>query len=373
MNLFRKIKEVSFKIHAQKIEKLYEKYEHRFGPIAMLVGVTLDFIAFRRIDLFFENMVLLGYLSIGAAGITIINLYEGGKISGKVLDRIRLWLPLLIQFSFGGLFSAFVVFYIKSASFVTSWPFFVVLIILLIGNEFFRKRYIRLVFHMSIYFLALFSFMMFYLPIVFKSIGMGIFILSGIVSLVIISLFIYVLHKIIPKRIQKARNGLVGSIAIIYVIVNFFYIANIIPPIPLALKEGGVFHGIIRSGDHYKVLAEYEKFYERLMPVKSIHMVSGEPVYVFSAVFAPTDLREKIQHHWQYKDKENNKWVTVDKISYSILGGRDGGYRGYSFKSQVFPGDWRVDVETSEGKVIGRVRFNIDSVKVTPEVREMIF
>ena len=44
----------------------------------------------------------------------------------------------------------------------------------------------------------------------------------------------------------------------------------------------------------------------------------------------------------------------------AIAGGREGGYRGYTIKQRVMPGDWRVDVETPEGRIIGRVSFRVE-------------
>lgn len=357
---FKQIRAFSVRHHARRVEKLYEEYERKVGPVAMLVGVTVDFFAFRRIDLLFDTLVLVGYLTIAALGITLVNLYEGGIIKGRVFDRLRKWLPLLIQFSFGGLFSAFFVFYVKSASFVTSWPFFVVLVFLLVGNEFFRERYMKLTFNISIYFLALFSFTMFYMPILTKNIGIGSFIISGFASLALIAIFVSLLYKAIPRRILEAKHALIWSIASIYIGVNFLYAANIIPPIPLALKESGVYHSVSRSGSTYTVRGEDKKWYESLTH-ETIHITEWEPVYVFTSVFAPTDLKTPVNHHWQYKDESGN-WVTSDKLTYPIIGGRDGGYRGYSFKHAVFPGEWRVDIETESGQVIGRVRFNIERV-----------
>ena len=37
------------------------------------------------------------------------------------------------------------------------------------------------------------------------------------------------------------------------------------------------------------------------------------------------------------------------------VGGRDGGYRGYTTKSTPAAGRWRVNIETSDGLLIGRV------------------
>lgn len=372
MNTIKKIQQFSAREHAKKIEALYEHYEHKLMPLAMLVGVVVDFIAFRRIDLFFENVVLFIYLTIGALGITIVNLYEGGVIKGKILDRLRLWLPLLIQFSFGGLFSAFVVFYVKSASFVTSWPFLVILVGIVVGNEFARKKYVRLTFHMSIYFIALYSFSIFYVPIVIKRIDGFAFALSGLISIGLIILFIYALSKAIPKRIAEAKSALTISLTSIVLIINIFYITNIIPPIPLALKESGVFHNVERTGNTYTVLAEEKHWYEYFTPHETIHIQQGDPVYVFSAVFAPTDMKSTVAHRWQYLD-EFGRWITTDVIPYPIIGGRDGGYRGYSYKTQTFPGKWRVDVETKNGQVIGRIRFNIVRSSKNPELTEKNF
>ena len=41
------------------------------------------------------------------------------------------------------------------------------------------------------------------------------------------------------------------------------------------------------------------------------------------------------------------------------MGGRDGGYRGYSVKRDPTAGHWRVNVVTEFGQVIGRVSFEV--------------
>ena len=37
----------------------------------------------------------------------------------------------------------------------------------------------------------------------------------------------------------------------------------------------------------------------------------------------------------------------------------DDGYRGYTFKRNIHEGQWRVDVITDEGQIIGIVRFDV--------------
>jgi len=46
-------------------------------------------------------------------------------------------------------------------------------------------------------------------------------------------------------------------------------------------------------------------------------------------------------------------------VKFPIVGGREGGYRAYSVKSQPASGRWRVDIETAEGQLIGRVPFSV--------------
>jgi len=42
-----------------------------------------------------------------------------------------------------------------------------------------------------------------------------------------------------------------------------------------------------------------------------------------------------------------------------VVGGRDNGYRGYTFKRHVQPGRWRVEVRTETGRLLGRIPFEL--------------
>lgn len=55
----------------------------------------------------------------------------------------------------------------------------------------------------------------------------------------------------------------------------------------------------------------------------------------------------------------------ADRIPLKISGGREGGYRAYSFKQRIDPGDWRVDVESQDGRIIGRVSVTIEAQSET--------
>ena len=85
----------------------------------------------------------------------------------------------------------------------------------------------------------------------------------------------------------------------------------------------------------------------------------NERVYVFSSIFAPTDIKKLIFHRWKWYNDETGKWEIVEDIGYDITGGRDGGYRGYTYKNNVKPGLWKVEVITEEELVIGVIKFKI--------------
>ena len=351
----------------ERIKILYAKHERYLFPAALLFGFVVDNFTLTRIDLWFDNLILFSYITLAGIGIVIVNLYESGRLQGRFTGRISRLAPYVIQYAFGGLFSGFFIFYSRSATLAGSWPFLLLLLGLLIGNEFFKKRYLRFDFQISVFFVALFSFSIFYIPILLGALGAKVFLLSGLISLILIALFIFLISRIMPKLVSRGRNILIGSIGGIYIIINIFYFTNIIPPIPLSLKDADVYHSVERANGDYIVEYEQRKWYEFYKKYKNeFNRALGEPVYFYSAVFSPTDLNTKIFHSWQYFDEDKGEWIESFRFKYQIVGGRDGGYRGYSIKENIFSGRWRVDVMTEREQLLGRYKFTVVDVQIPP-------
>lgn len=343
------------------IEMLIHRYERYVAPFTFIIGFVLDTVTLKRIDLWFDHYILIAYLLLAATGILVVNAYEAGHLHFRPLDWMVPFMPIVVQFGFGGLFSAFVIFYTKSGVIAKSWLFLLVLCVLLVGNERFRKHYQHLIFQLSIFFIVLFSYTIFALPLITKQIGTTMFLLSGVASLGLLGFFVLLLSRVTPF-IKQSRRSLGISVGIIYVVFHVCYFANIIPPIPLSLKESGVYHTVARqSNGTYRVTFESPRWYAFFHKTNSIyHWYEGEPIYFFSSVFAPTQLNINIIHHWFYYDTMKNKWVSRGEIPIQIIGGRDGGYRGYSFVTSGKPGKWRVDVVTAQGQqVLGREIFTV--------------
>jgi hypothetical protein len=84
-------------------------------------------------------------------------------------------------------------------------------------------------------------------------------------------------------------------------------------------------------------------------------------VYCFAKVFAPTSIQTEIFHKWERYDDVEKKWIQHARMSYSIVGGGDGGYRGYTYIQNYRDGKWRCSVETQRGQVLGRENFTVDT------------
>lgn len=369
-----------FRVNRQTWQDLFDRYERWAFSGSMLIGFIVDGLTLTRIDLWFDNLVLFFYLAVAIMGMAITNLYDTGVWRGtpdgvRLLHRIpsyaRALSPFLMQYAFGGLLSGFFVFYSRGASFFTSWLFLALLFGLLVGNEFFRTRYQQFAFQAGILFFVLYSYMIFFVPIVIGTMGAWVFLVSGAVSVGSMGILLYSFSYLMPATRQQLRTAIAGSVGGIFLIMNALYFLNILPPLPLSLKETGVYQEITRTDGGYRVLGEERPWYAFLLPRTTIHLVPGKPVYFYSAVFAPTRLTGiRIVHHWQYFDETAGDWKSRSRIEYAIRGGQDGGYRGYSQKMSVEPGLWRVRVETTRGQVVGEMRFRIETVAVSPVLKE---
>lgn len=355
-----------------KIKSLYEKYERVLIPGTLVFGIIFDSITFASIEIRIAFLILGAHILLAGATIVFLNLYDkdvlGTLKNNRLLRYIRLASLLIIQFTFGALLSACFIFYFFSGSFYVSWPFILLIVILLISNDVFREYYLRAQVQISVYFFLLFSVFAIVLPYILEILSAWIFILSGLTSLLFIFGYILLLSKFIRASEFKLKRFL-KPIAVIFIVVNVLYFSNIIPPIPLSLKDSVVGHSIDTSSGAYVIEVEKESFLERIVPGQAVHKADGEEVVVYTAIFAPGKLKTDIFHHWQHK--ENGKWISKGKFSFGIAGGRKEGYRGYSIKSDVPEGRWRVDIETARGQVIGRVKFKVIQNDAVPLLTEI--
>ncbi len=351
----------------EKFTHWFHKHERHISSGALVLGFIIDNLTLRRVDLLAENLLLFAYIVLAGGGIVIMHAYSDEKWRRYIGEKFYLFIPAIVQFVFGGLFSAFFVFYSRSGSFSASWPFIIMLGVLLVGNEFLRQAYSRLKFQLSVFYVTVFSYLIFVVPIIIKRIDIWSFIISGFASLIVMAFLIQLLLRISSPKVREERKSIRIYIVSIFVFINILYFTNSIPPIPLSLQDVGVYHEVSKEGGVYNVIEEKQNYWKRFLGIR-VHINSGEELYVWSSVFAPTKINANIVHRWQYYDNSKKGWVDAGTIRFPITGGRDGGYRGYSVKQIKQFGDWRVDVENERGQIIGRISFEVVDNPVNVEL-----
>lgn len=343
-----------------------QKYKHRLATVALVFGFLVDIVTFRTIDLSWSQTILAVHLVIVAVSILILARPAGEKENW--FSALRSWVPIAHQYSTGALLSAFLVLYSASGSLVQSWPFFALVAIAAIGNETLKLQKFRLPFQTSLFFLNLLLFFALATPIALNAIGAWTFLVGIVVAALAFSIFSRVGRLFARYAFRTHMISIrLGWTAVLGLMV-FLYFTNLIPPIPLSLKEVSAHYEVSRLGNEYIALSESRQWFERFLDVdgETLHLTPGAPAYVFTAIFAPADFSENIVHRWQYFNEETEVWETKNTVRFPIVGGRRGGYRGYSFTENPTSGKWRVSVETVRGQVVGRTYINIE--RATEEV-----
>jgi hypothetical protein len=341
-----------------KIKGFYEKNEKYSNLAIFLLGFLWDAMTLQRIDSWFDNLFLLGYLIIIGALIILTLRKQNGVVLPKWIEKFEQHFSWILQFCFGGLFSSYVVFYFKSASLTQTLFFFLLLVGLLIGNEFLKDRLENQSLLAVLYSFCFFSFLAFFLPVLLAIIKPWVFVLAGVLS-VAASLFVFALG--LRKEVSDwkiAVRPIVPWILGVFLLLNALYFANLIPPVPLALKFGHPYHSVKKTTKGYEVKYVPPSFFRFWRKWDDPFLwTPGEDVYCFTAVFAPSKVHVPLIHVWNFKTKDG--WKVTDRKRFSITGGRDRGYRLYSKKSGVKPGKWRVEVQTESGQLLGEVDFTI--------------
>lgn len=335
------------------------RHERSLSAASMIGGFAFDNYAFRRIDLPNTQLVFIGYLSLAAISMLVLHLLAERVANGKPWPRWRALLPFATQFALGGLWSAFLVFYSRSAVLTASWPFLIVLLAIFLGNEIFKHYHSRLAFAAMLFFFALTSYCVVTVPLVTHSVGVLNFLLAGAVALLIFFMLMRLVAGLGPQEWRASRTQVAIGTALVYALINIFYFTGVLPPLPIALSAGGIYHFVAKQGATYKAVAEPQSWMVRFGAPAAMHVKPGDPLYAYSAVFAPVKLNTQVQHRWERYDAAQRAWRTVSVVTYAIAGGRDGGYRGYTISHHVTPGQWRVDVDLPNGHIIGRIRFDV--------------
>jgi hypothetical protein len=345
---------------------LWARYERPASGAALIGGFVIDLLIAKRPDSLWDNLFLLALLVVAAGCIVILSrrsLRPKKAEGAEIPEAEPLALLFILQFCFGALASNLLVLYGYSGTLSGTALFLGILAAMLIGNEFLRSRYSQLRYNLAVYYTLSFTYLMIAVPtFMLHSVGAFAFLLTGVISLALMALFLFILSGSARLfRGKLGRHRIIESSAIVFGIFSAFtvlYFTHLIPPVPLSLKAIGTYHSITRSTEGYAGAYEPAPWWQFWSETsRTYHAQAGKAAYCFSSIFAPGGITAPIVHHWEWYDPATEGWATMARVTFPITGGRTGGYYGYSIKSLTALGSWRCNVETERGALIGRTHF----------------
>ncbi len=257
---------------------------------------------------------------------------------------------LLLQFLFGGIFSALFILYFKSTGHLGTAITALILAGLLIANEFMGRRYGQF-FSLT---WTLFGFncillMNFALPHWIGSVNTRWFYLSTVAGIALTHL-IYHFAPGRPGRIVFVwliGLGLMGALKL-----------DMIAPVPLVKRDIMVGHPVT-TRQAYALAVEPPSFWQFWRPYDStVHIAPGEKLFAVTSVFAPQGISAPLEHRWEMKNPQG-QWQTISRARFQAQGGRELGFRGYSWTLSPKAGEWRLVLATQSGQTIAQEYFSV--------------
>lgn len=271
----------------------------------------------------------------------------------------------ILQFLIGSLFSCLFIMYFKSANHFLALIWSIGLGFLLIANEYIDHHYHRFTLTWALFGLCAILVFNFLLPFILGSISPVWFYLSTLAG----ALVTHCLRKKTP-----GCPGRAWPVWVIAVSLSVAYLLDFIPPVPLVKRDMQIGLNLEKSNGDMLISVEKSPWYKpwRLLS-NDLHVPSGARIYCVSVVFAPKGIRTVLYHRWEHYD-DRQGWQSSSRIGFDLSGGRQSGFRGYTYKQNIASGVWRVIVETQDGRTLSVYNFNLynDSVSDTHlEVRNI--
>lgn len=326
----------------ERVRHTYERVRPWVPVVFFLGGFVWDALTLGQTIKSLDLFLLLGYLL--GAGAILIALGRGMQFRGSR------YLNSVLQFFFGGIFSALFIFYFLSSSDLPGYLVVLGLAALLIGNEFLESRYSELTLSWVFFTMSAAMFLNFALAHLFRSISTFWFYLGTLIAaLLVLGL----------RRVSRSESASIAPSLGVAALMLVLHALNVIPPVPLVKKEMLVAHSMQKRDGGYTALVESPgaRFWRSSSPL--FHRAAGERVYCFTSVFVPNGIRTTIRHRWLQYDEARGDWTVTSVIPFTISGGRSGGYRGMTYKQNVTEGRWRVIAESESGAALGIIDFRI--------------
>lgn len=325
---------------------------------ALTIGQRVSVTAFWRLGAFLLGAALLAFWLARRHALKAVAPLPGDGLRGKLPGFVWQGPYLLLQFFYGGIFSALFILYFKSSGHLGTWLMTALLGILLVGNEFAGEHYgRRFTLTWALFALNAILLFNFALPHIVGSLDPRWFYISTGAGI----LLTHLMQRLAPGQPGRILPAW-GFAAVLLLAWNL----DMIAPVPLVKRDMAVGHKFIQASGRYSLEIESAPTWQFWRDQAStLHLAEGERLYGISAVFAPTGVSADLEHRWEIL--ENGNWRQVSRTHFQSTGGRERGFRGYSWVSDPPPGDWRFTVATQDGRTIGTLSVRVERGTPLPE------
>jgi DUF2914 family protein len=238
----------------------------------------------------------------------------------------------------------------------------------LLANETPRLKALGLPFKFALLSLCFLAFFALIVPTVIGSVGTGIFMLSVLLGCVPLAVIAWLAGSRSPQLAQRARRQILVPLGVVLIGYLVSYLYKVTPPVPISIPFMGIYHFVERTEEGYRLSHERPMWRFWHNGDQHFYAQPGDRVYVFFRIFSPSRFSDQVVMRWYLKKEVTDRWQLQDRIPIKIVGGRKEGFRGFGFKTNHQPGYWRVRVETTDGREIGRIHFTISTLPEAPRI-----
>lgn len=342
------------------LQKLHQKYERFVPALAFLGGFIFDVLTLSAIDdvwSLIQQGVYLGFC-------LVLLGFEFWEKERQIycpswLQKVWPYRTDALHFLLGSLLSMYTLFYFKSTALLSAWAFVFLMMLILVANEMPQFRKYGTPLRVGLFSLCLVSFFLIVVPILVGHVGPWTFVLTLSLSLLVFRIIYKAFVKNLRINLVEAKRSLRRPYMIVCFSIAALYFLKLLPPLPLSVTFAGMYYDIEKSGPNYSLYYSKPawKFWQKSST--TVYANPGEKIYCFAQVFSPARFQEQLNFRWLRKNPKTSKWEQWDLIPMQIVGGRKHGFRGYTTKNNFSEGEWRIQIESGDGREVSRLYFEL--------------
>jgi hypothetical protein len=263
----------------------------------------------------------------------------------------------LLHFMLGTLLNAYSIFYFRSASGLTAAGFVVAIAALLALNELPRFHRLGPVVLHALYSICLTSYFAYLFPVLLGHLRPWMFYLAvAAASSLLLVHVLYLLHWG-KSYLQVARHAALPAFGAQALFI-LLYALRIAPPVPLAIKQIGIYHDVRRVPGGWELLQQEKdwKFWERAN--RTFLERPGDKLFCFARIFAPRHFHDAISIVWFHRDPQSG-FRQAHRLALSVSASSAVGFATDAYLTEPMPGDWRVEIQSEDGRTIGQLSFDV--------------